>query len=327
MAEAPISPTARTLPDRGSTPTHVLVLGESSPELIQDLSDYCETEYLPHAQPSPQAIARAHIVIVRSHVPIDSQFLDAAANLGLLIRAGGGLDNIDTVAVAERSIQFRHLGTRHSSRSVAELALGSTLYLLRRIGLTHAGIARGEWLKPKLLGSELHHRNVGVWGYGPVGQSTATLFASLGAQVRVHNRTGNTEPFQHEPSLAALAEWAQVHVVALPSSSATSGLISNALLEAMARQRPILNIIGRTNVVNVDLVVAALRRGTLTGLAIDPIQPSDLSSLCAIAQDISLNLVITPHIGANTQEALGRMGQEISRVVHSYVLSRSLPDQ
>jgi D-3-phosphoglycerate dehydrogenase len=293
----------------------VLVLGDISQDAISKLSSRCELELLPQQQPSPGQLAHAQIIVVRSHVRIDQRLLDGAPELELVVRAGAGLDNVDITALRKRGVHLCHLGGRSSARSVAELALAHTLYLLRQIGIANSGIARGEWLKADLMGEEIYKRRVAVWGFGSIGRCVAELFDKVGAEIRVHNRSGDTGPFTHEPSLANLAKWADVHVLALPHNAETVGLLSPVLLSLMKIRRPIIVNMGRSDISSFGVLVSALEDGVIAGLGIDPLSQDDVQAAQGLALRTDLNTVFTPHLGATTSGTLARMGEDILAAV------------
>jgi phosphoglycerate dehydrogenase-like enzyme len=160
-------------------------------------------------------------------------------------------------------------------------------------------------------------------GYGSIGACIAELFDRIGAEIRVYNRSGETKPFTHEPSLANLAQWADVHVLALPHNAETVGLLSPMLLSLMVSRRPVIVSMGRSDISDFGALVSALESGTIVGLGIDPLSQGDMEAARALALRTDLNTVFTPHLGATTNGTLERMGNDISAAVLPYLLSRS----
>ena len=307
------------------TQPRILVLGDISEAAIAALSGHGELELAAQAQPTGKQLARAQIIVVRSHVRIGEALLADAPALELVVRAGAGLENVDLNALRRHDVQLCHLGGRASARSVAELAVAHVLCLLRQTGLAHRGISRGEWLKPRLMGEEIQGRRVAVWGYGSVGQCCAELFGCLAAEIRVHNRSGGTAPFASERSLAKLAQWADVHVLALPHNSETVGLLSAGLISRMASRRPIIVNMGRSGIADFGMLKAALENGSISGLGIDPLSLGDIPAAQELAARADLNTVLTPHIGATTTSALQRMGDDIVAAVAAFLADRGRP--
>ena len=166
-------------------------------------------------------------------------------------------------------MELVRLGSGPSAHSVAELALALTIELLRRIGRAHTGLERGRWLKPDLQGSELRGRRTGVWGFGPVGRATADLFAAIGCHVRVHTRSGETAPYARVATPAALCDWATVHVVCVPLTMETRGLVCEPLLQRIAARQAFLVNMSRWEVLDIaaveklsDRTVSAASRST-----------------------------------------------------------------
>ena len=301
----------------------ILVLGDISQAAMTALSEQGELELAGPAQPTRRQLADAQIIVVRSHVQIDGALLAAAPALELVVRAGAGLENVDVDALRRNGVRLRHLGGQASARSVAELAVAHVLGLLRQTTLAHGGISRGEWLKPSLMGEEISERRVAVWGYGSVGRCIAELFSCLGAEIRVHNRSGATAPFTWERSLNKLAEWADVHVLALPQSLETTGLLSAGLISRMAPRCPVIVNMGRSDVADFGVLKAALENRTISGLGIDPLGLGDMQAAQELAARADLNTMLTPHIGATTTSALRRMGDDIIAAVTAFLGERA----
>ncbi len=299
----------------------ILVLADLSPEAMRGLRACADVIHVPGRRPTSSELDDVEVIIARSHVRIDSSLLKAAHALKLIVRPGSGLDNVDLGACARRGVEVRRLGAGPSARSVAEFALGATLVLLRRLGVASQGLARGEWLKHELLGTEIADRRVAIWGFGPVGAATAELLEAVGADVRVYTRSGRTGRFSSELSLAELADWAHVHVLALPLTADTHGLLSEDVLRAMTSRAPLVINVSRWAVIDFAAALRALKAGAICGLAIDPVDREHVPFVRAALEDSTLNLLVTPHVGANTEESLSRMGRAILDEVCTYLSS------
>jgi D-3-phosphoglycerate dehydrogenase / 2-oxoglutarate reductase len=277
--------------------------------------------HVPGRRPTSSELRDVEVIVARSHVRIDSSLLQAAHVLKLIVRPGSGLDNVDLGECARRGVEVRRLGAGLSARSVAEFALAAALVLLRRLGVASHGLVRGEWLKHELLGAEIADRTVAIWGFGPVGAATAELFDAVGADVRVYTRSGRTGRFSSELSLTELTDWAHVHVLALPLTADTHGLVSEDVLRAMSSRAPLVINVSRWAVIDFQAALRALRADAISGLAIDPVDREHVPLVRAALEDSTLNLLFTPHVGANTEESLCRMGRAILEEVCTYLSS------
>ena len=201
---------------------------------------------------------------------------------------------------------------------MAELCLLSALFLLREVGRAHVGLTQGIWRKPELIGRELSGKRVGIWGFGPVEEASRT-FRGGGCEIAVHNRSGATGPFPHVPRLESLCAWGDVQVIALPLTSRTRGIVSARLLRLMAQARPILINAARWEVLDVPVAMDMLASGLLRGLAIHPIDREHVTAAHPLGRE-DVNLLLTPHIGASTMEAMDRMGEAVAETLERYLL-------
>lgn len=299
---------------------HVRIFGAMSTTTLYRLRQHFVVSYHPTGVPDLSARSDAMAIVTRGHIVVDDDFMKAHPNAKLVIRAGSGMEKVNSAALERRNVTLVRLGSERSARSVAELCLLSALFLLREAGRGHIGLTRGVWRKPDLIGRELYGKRVGVWGFGPVGRSAAQIFAALGCEIRVHNRSGATDPFPHAPQLESLCAWGDIQVVALPLTSRTRGIVSAQLLQLMAQAQAILINAARWEVLDVPVAMDLLASGLLRGLAIDPI---DLEHVPAAADRLGredVNLLLTPHIGASTLEAMDRMGEAIADHLERYLL-------
>lgn len=110
-------------------------------------------------------IKNYEILILRSGVKLDQETIKLASNLKLVIRAGSGTDNIDLQALKDKKIKFTRVPSV-SSHSVAELGIGLTLSVLRKISLADSLLRKNIWAKKKMKGFEIKDKNIGFIGYG-----------------------------------------------------------------------------------------------------------------------------------------------------------------
>lgn len=297
----------------------IRVFGLMSESVMMTLQRRFDVEYNPTGGLDLSSRSDAVAVVARGHVPINRRFLEAHPKLRLVVRAGSGLDKVDTTALTERGVALYRLGGKESARSVAELSLTAAIFLSRQLGKCHTGLTKGRWLKRELTGHELQGKRIGVWGFGPIGREVAELFSRVDCEVAVHNRSGQTGKFRHMMRLMDLCGWAEVHVVAVPATTETIGLISAELLQEMASIHPILINVSRWSVMDAPSVFSALRQGRLGGVAVDPIDLEHVDLVATVAGDESLNVLLTPHIGASTYEAMERIGVRVTEILESYL--------
>lgn len=263
------------------------------------------TESLDQLRP---LLAEAVGLIVRSRLPIDAAFIEAAPQLRWIGRVGSGLENIDLTAAQSRGIQVYH-AAEGNQNAVGEHALGMLLSLLNRVHLAHAEMQQGIWLRAENRGCELEGKTVGIIGYGRMGQSLARKLSGFDCRVLAYDivpHLGNAYATQVSlPELQAQADVISLHVPLLES---TRHLINRAFIEACAKPFWLINT-ARGPVIDTQAVVEAVQQGQIRGACLD-VHEFESRSFEQVAQhplwDTLLHdprFLLTPHIAGWTHES------------------------
>ncbi len=260
-------------------------------------------------------------IVVRSATKVRAPIIDAAKNLKLIVRAGVGLDNIDAEYAATKGIAVRNTPAA-SSNSVAELALGHILSLARHIGRATASVKAGKWEKKQLSGIEIEGKTLGIIGVGRIGQVLATKAHALGMAVVCYDAYLKTSPIPKIARMVAMDEllaasdFISLHVPFDPSVGAVIGAKE---IQKMRNGVRIVNC-ARGGVVDEAALVEALRTGKVAGAALDVFatEPPAADHPLFALDGVSL----TPHIGAATEEAQARVGDEAARIVIEFARTR-----
>lgn len=258
------------------------------------------------------------VLIVRSGVRIDAAVVAAATRLSLVCRAGSGTDNLDLVALAAAGVRVFNV-PGGSSAAVAELALGLTFAVARKIALADRQLREGIWDKPRLAGRELGGSVLGVVGYGAIGTRVAALGRALSMRVLVTSRRDDDEHRRQvtasgaEPvDLKALLTSSDVVCLAVPLTDTTRGMVGAGELALMKDSSFLINV-ARAGVVDEDALLAALRDRTIAGAGLDVMSNERTRSPFA---DLD-NVVLTPHIGAMSLDAQRRIGEIVVDSIHA----------
>ncbi|GAA1029452.1 2-hydroxyacid dehydrogenase [Virgisporangium ochraceum] len=254
-------------------------------------------------------------VVLRSTPRITEKDLLDLPALRWVIRPGSGTDNIDLTALRRRGITFVRR-PEISADAIAEIALMSTLVVLRRAAEGFRGLTAGVHLKARCMGRTLAGSRVAIWGAGPVGRATGLLFDRYGAAVRYARWPSNPGHLAQADADRLRAE-SDIHVVALPLRPETTGIVDAAWLAKAAPRRPVLTCVGRMETLDLVGVAAALRAGQLFGLAIDPV---DDEHVMAVGELLSAapNVFVTPHVGGQR----GDVRTELDRWVEGSIAER-----
>jgi len=261
-------------------------------------------------------------LLVRSQVRVDAEALEAGGRLLVVGRAGVGTDNIDLAAATRAGVTVVNAPTANTI-AAAEHTLALLYALARRVPAADASVRRGEWKRGAFMGQELRGRTLGIVGLGRIGLSVADRARAMEMELLGHDPFVTEEAAaQHGVRLVSLDELlARADAVTLhvPLSHATRGLIGQHELDRMKPGAVLVNV-ARGGVVDEQALAEALRAGRLAGAAVDVFEnepPTGSPLLDAPAT------VLTPHLGASTEEAQARVAMETVQQVLDVLDGRS----
>ncbi len=253
----------------------------------------------------------ADVVLVRSKTKCTKDYIDTAKNLKLIIRGGVGIDNIDSAHAATKNIIVRNT-PKSSAIAVAELAFALMISVPNHLVEVHNGMKQGEWLK-SVNRTELYGKTLALFGIGNIASKVAERAIAFGMKVVAYDKYVSSSPVATmvgSPAEAVRdADYISMH---LPLTDETRGMFNDELIAACTKQPVVINT-GRGPCVDADAMVAALADGRIFWYATD-VYPSDPPS-----PDYPLlaaqNVTLTPHIGANSEENLLRIGDEACAII------------
>ncbi len=253
-------------------------------------------------------------LIVRSATKVDSAMIEAAPELAVIGRAGVGVDNIDVAAATDAGVMVVNAPDANTV-SAAEHTIALLLAQARHIARADASLRGGAWERKRFKGVELSGKTLGILGLGRIGTLVAMRASAFGMRLLAYDPYVSDERVRMigatratlEETLGA-ADFLTIH---LPRTAETVGLIGT---DAIARMRPGVRIVNvaRGGIVDEEALADAIRKGHVAGAAIDvfatePITHSPLFDLPEV--------VVTPHLGASTQEAQDKAGLAVAEAV------------
>lgn len=242
----------------------------------------------------PQIIGEYDALIVRSATKVKGELLQNAKNLKVIGRAGEGLDNVDVEKA--RAMGIAVVNTPHVSyMSVAELAIGHLLAMARGIVEGTQTLREGKWVKEELIGVEVNGKTLGLIGCGYIGKTVERLAISLGMKVLVVEECAY-DRFIPLDDMLPEADFITIHV---PLTPHTRHMVSTKEFNKMKNGVMIIDC-SRGGVVDQEALYQALMSGKVKAAAVDVFEeePPKNSKLLTLK-----NVIATPHIGAQTQEA------------------------
>jgi D-3-phosphoglycerate dehydrogenase len=252
-------------------------------------------------------------LVVRSQTRVDAELLAAAApRLSVVGVASVGTDRVDVSAATRGGVMVVNAPTGNTI-AAAEHTMALMLSLLRQVPGADASVRRGEWERARFIGAELRHRTLGIIGLGKIGKAVARRAAAFEMRVVAHDPFLTADQAdENAAKLVGLLELlgrADVITVHVPLTAQTRGLIGEAQIGAMKPGAFLLNV-ARGGLVDEAALARALRDGRLAGAAVDVYSAEPMAADNPLRD--APNTILTPHLGASTSEAQGRVGVEMA---------------
>jgi D-3-phosphoglycerate dehydrogenase len=271
------------------------------------------------------ALAEASAILIRSATQVDAEAIAAAPQLKVVARAGVGLDNVDIKAATEAGVMVVNAPTSNIV-SAAELTIGHLLSIARHIPAANASLAAGEWKRSKYTGAELFEKTVGIIGLGRIGALITTRLQAFGMNVVAYDPYVTASRAQQMgvqllslDELLAQSDFITIH---MPKTPETTGMIGAAQLTKMKKTAYIVNV-ARGGLIDEDALADALAKNVIAGAGLDVFvsEPPTGSKLLGLP-----NIVVTPHLGASTDEAQEKAGVSVARSVRLALDGELVPD-
>ena len=301
----------------------VLVIDTIAPEGIAHLAERgFEVDQVASKLPKDELHARLgeyEAIVTRSSTTVTAEFLGRARRLRILGRAGVGVDNIDVDACSRQGVVVVN-APYGNVVSAAEHTVGMLLALVRKIPAAHESLKRLEWDRG-IYGSELFRTTAGVLGLGKVGSRVAARLRAFDMEVLVY------DPFIPESrardlgvrltDLQTVLSRSDVLTVHVPLTDETENMIGAPELAALKPGARVVNC-ARGGIVNEGDLLAALDSGHVAGAAVDVWSEEPPRSPAVKRLIQHPRVVVTPHLGANTQEAQVNVAVDVARQLVAY---------
>jgi len=268
-----------------------------------------------------EAIRNVHILGIRSKTQITEKVLKAATKLQAIGCFCIGVNQVDLKAATEQGIAVFN-APYSNTRSVAELVIGLTIMLMRRISDKNIAAHKGLWQKDASGSFEIRNKTIGIIGYGNIGAQVSIIAESLGMKVLYYDVSkklplGNATASK---SIQELIEQSDVVTLHVPGSATTAHLINADTLKYFKKNAILINC-ARGEVVDLDALAEALKNKQLAGAAVDvfPWEPENNGDAFSTPLQGLENVILTPHIGGSTQEAQVNIGEDVSIKLFHYL--------
>ncbi|MGA1812452.1 phosphoglycerate dehydrogenase [Frondihabitans sp. 4ASC-45] len=271
------------------------------------------------------ALSDANAILVRSATKVDAEAIAAAPNLQVVARAGVGLDNVDIKAATNAGVMVVNAPTSNII-SAAELTVGHILSLARYIPAAHSALAQGQWKRSKYTGVELFEKTVGIIGLGRIGALITARLQAFGMNVVAFDPYITPTRAQQLGvtllTLDELLETSDFITIHMPKTPETTGMISTEQLAKMKPTAFIVNV-ARGGLIDEEALYEALTSDTIAGAGLDVFVSEPPTNHDLLGLD---NVIVTPHLGASTDEAQEKAGVSVARSVRLALGGELVPD-
>ena len=259
-------------------------------------------------------------LMIRSGTKVTKAVIEAANNLKIIGRAGVGVDNVDVPEATRRGIVVVN-SPEGNTIAAAEHALAMMMSLSRYIPSADASVKSGEWKRKDFTGVEVYKKTLGVVGLGKIGSHVATVARAMGMKLLAYDPFISADRAEQLGcrlvDLDFLFREADYITLHIPKTPETANLIN---AETLATMKPTARIINcaRGGIINEADLAQALRDGVIGGAALDvyasePLGESEL-------RDLGKNVILTPHLGASTEEAQVNVAIDVAEQIRDVLL-------
>jgi D-3-phosphoglycerate dehydrogenase len=261
-------------------------------------------------------------LVVRSSTKVTKDVIEAAKNLKIIGRAGVGLDNIDVTAASKRDILVVN-SPEASTIAVAELVFGSLLSLNRKIVHAHHSMRGGKWERSKFEGSEVYGKNLGIIGFGRIGREVAIRAKAFGMHISIYDPNIREESakeyhVKYFTDLDEMLKHIDVVTIHVPLIEKTRNLIDERRFGLMKKNAVVINI-ARGGIVNEEALYNALKNNVIRGAVLD-VYTCEPPTHCPFTE--LENIVLTPHLGASTEEAQINAGTVVVEKIKDFFMNK-----
>lgn len=295
---------------------NILIVDDIHPVFIERaeaLGYQCDYRPEIKADEALQLIGGYAGLVIRSKFLLNRQYLDAAANLRFICRAGAGMDNIDEPYAAEKGIILIN-APEGNMDAVGEHAVGLLLSLMNNLNVADAQVRAGSWQREANRGHELKGKTVGIVGYGFMGRSFARKLSGFGVNVIAYDKykTGFSDQYAREVSMEEIVRQSDVLSLHVPLTAETTGLVNEEYLFHFRKPLFFINT-SRGKTAHVRAILNAIKTGKILGAGLDVLEVEKFPALAEQEWFDELRqsgkVILTPHIAGWTFDSYRKISE------------------
>lgn len=262
-----------------------------------------------------------HLLGIRSKTQITPRVLEAAKKLQAIGCFCIGVNQVDLKTATQQGVTVFN-APYSNTRSVAELVIGLSIMLIRRIPDKNKAAHAGIWQKEAKGSYELRGKTLGIIGYGNIGSQVSVLAEALGMKVIFYDAVtklplGNAVAKSSLKDVVSQADIVTLHV---PDTTTTRNMINKTTLKNFKKGSILINY-ARGEVVDLEALRKVILEGQISGAAIDvyPWEPEKNGDKFQTPLQDLPNVILTPHIGGSTEEAQENIGEDVSNKLFQFL--------
>ena len=264
---------------------------------------------------------RIRAVVTTGLVGCDVATMQALPKLEIIACFGSPRHTLDVAAARARGIVCTRTPDA-ITESVADLALGLMIDVMRRIAVSDGFIRAGRWEQELAQpGNEVHGKRCGIVGFGAIGQGVARRVSGFDMTICYHGPRRKESPYPYHSDLTAMAQAVDVLLVCCPLTPETRNLVDAKVLDALGPQGFLINV-ARGPVVNEQALIAALQEKRIAGAGLDVFWNEPRVPVALTAME---NVVLAPHIGSSTQEVRVERGRKVLANLEAHFAGQAVP--
>ena len=256
-------------------------------------------------------------LVVRSRTKVTAEIVAQSPKLKFVVRAGEGTDNIHKAACQAKGVRVSNTpGT--GSNGAAEHTLALMMTVLRHTALAHRSVMEGRWEKNLFMGMELAQKTVGLIGFGKIGLLVAKRLSGFNPVILFFDPAVTESPLPYAKKISSIEEvFKRSDIVSLhlPLTVKTKGIIGEKFLKSMPPHGIFINV-SRGGIVDEKALYGVLSNGQIRGAGVDVFSHEPLEDNSPLRH--LNNVVLTPHLGASTEESQKRSGEMVIAQIEEF---------
>ena len=299
-------------------------INESAGKIIEAAA---EVDFLPTMSEDElvKIIPNYEALMVRSQTKVTPKIIEAGTKLKIIGRAGVGVDNIDLEAATQKGIIVVN-SPDGNTMAAAEHTIALMLSMARNIPPAASSVKEGKWERSKFTGCELYKKTLGIIGFGKIGSHVGEVAIALGMKVVVYDPFASKEVvekmggeyIENIDDFWGKCDFITVHV---PKTKDTVNMINKDTIKKMKQGVRLVNC-ARGGIINEKDLRDSINEGQVAGAAIDVYENEPNITECPLL-NCEGNIVLTPHLGASTQEAQMNVAIDVAEQIKEVLLGGS----